>query len=122
MPLVDAAHARAGAFAQNDQPALEFLVLKRLEFIKNREKHNRRDLREQYNESEENSPCDHPPMLRGLAHERVEQLDHDRGHAQSDQQTLEFVPEPAAESLIGKLVAILQPETVVLYRSPKHSP
>src|ERR1019366_162674 len=54
MPLINTSHARAGAFAQNDQAALEFLVLERFEFVKNREKHNRRELREQYKESEEN--------------------------------------------------------------------
>ena len=65
MPLVDAAHAGAGAFAQDDQTALEFLILEWFEFVKNREKHNRRELREQYYESEENSPCDVPAINDG---------------------------------------------------------
>jgi hypothetical protein len=47
MPLIDAAHAGAGAFAQNNQAALEFFVFERLEFVKDRKQHDRRELREQ---------------------------------------------------------------------------
>src|ERR1039457_1861360 len=120
MPLIDAANAGAGAFAQNYQAALEFFVLEWLEFVKNWKKHNRRELRGQYKESEENNPCDHPPVLRGLAHQHVEQFDHNRGHDQADQKALAFVPEPGAESLVGQVIAVLEPETVVLERSSQH--
>src|SRR5208283_5412150 len=120
MPLVDAANARAGALAQNDQAALEFFVFQRLEFVKNWEKHNRRELREQDKESEENNPCDHPPVLRSLAHQQVEQFDYDRGHDQADQKALAFVPEPGAECLVGQVIAVLDPETAVLQRSSQH--
>src|SRR3982074_386837 len=114
MPLVDAAHAGASAFAQDDQTALEFLILEWFELVKNRKKHNRRKLREQYNESQENSPRDHPPVLRRLTYEHVEQLHHNRGHDQTDQQTLAFVPKPRAEPLVGKGIAVFEPETRVL--------
>src|SRR5258708_39673309 len=120
MPLIDAAHARAGAFAQNDQTALEFLIFEWFEFVKDRKKHNRRDLREQYNESHKNGPRDHPPVLRGLAYEHVEQFDHDCGHDEAEQQTFAFIPKPGAESLVGKVIAMLEPETVVLERKSKH--
>src|SRR5208282_3174813 len=67
MPLVDAAHARAGAFTENDQAALEFFIFERFELVKNWKQHNRRELREQHDESEENDPGDDPPVLRSLA-------------------------------------------------------
>src|ERR1039458_6329802 len=120
MPLINATHARAGTFAQNDQAALEFFVFERLEFVKDRKQHNRRQLREQHKESEENSPRDHPPVLRSLAYEHVEQFDHDGGHDQANQQALEFVPQPGAESLVRKVIAVLEPETVVVERSSQH--
>ena len=88
MPLIDAAHACAGAFAENDQAALELFVFERLKFVKDRKQHDRRELREQYKESEEDGPRDQPPVLRRLAHEHVEQFDHNRGHDQADQRLL----------------------------------
>src|SRR5260370_36987039 len=101
MPLVDAAYARAGAFAQDDQAALEVLGFEWVEFVKDRKKHNRRELREQYNESQKNSPRDHTPVLRLLANEHVEQFHHNCGHDQAEQQTLAFVAKPGAEALVG---------------------
>src|SRR3979411_2322274 len=52
MPLIDPPHARAGAFAQDDQASFEFLVLEWFEFVKKRKQNNRRELRERYNESQ----------------------------------------------------------------------
>ena len=116
MPLIDTPHAGAGAFAQNDQAALELLVFERFKLVKNRKQHNRRELCEQYQKSEENGPGDHPPVLRALAHEQVEKFDHNRGHDQADKKTLAFIPEPGGESLVGEVVAVLEPETIVLER------
>ena len=42
-----------------------------------------RKLREQYNKSQKNSPRDHPPILRRLTYEHVEQFHHNCGHNQA---------------------------------------
>src|SRR5580698_9411232 len=117
MPLIDTAHTRAGAFAQNNETALEFLVFQRFKFIENRKQHDWRELSEQDDESEENGPCNQPPVLRTLTYEHVEQFNHDRGHEQTDQQTLELIPYPRTKSLVGKVIAMLEPEAVVLERN-----
>ncbi len=65
MPLIDTAHARAGAFAQDDQAALEFLIFQRLKFVEDRKQHNRRKLREQHHESEEHQPMRSPTSIAG---------------------------------------------------------
>ena len=120
MPLVDAAHARAGPFAQNNQATLEFFVFQWFKFVENRKQYHWRNLSKQHHESEEHRPRDQPPVLRGLAHQHVEQFHHYRGHDQADQKALAFVPEPGAKLLVGEVIAVLQAETVVLERSPQH--
>src|SRR5258708_12201600 len=67
MPLVDTAHACAGAFAEDDQSALEFLVFERLEFVKNRKQHNPSKLRNNANESPKTKHHSTPPAPRSLA-------------------------------------------------------
>ena len=55
-------------------------------------------------------------MLRGLAHQGVEQLDDNRAHNQAKDKPLKFVPNPRSEFLIGKVVAMLEAKLVVFER------
>src|SRR5438309_10012260 len=116
MPLIDPSHARSSAFAQNNQAAPKFLVFERFKFIKNRKEHYRCNLGEQNHQSQENSPRRDPPVLGSLAHKSIEQLDDDGGHDQAEYESLAFIPEPRAEFLVGKVVAVFEAKLVIFER------
>ena len=46
--------------------------------------------------------------------QEIEQLHHDGGEIQAYQHALELVPQPRAQSLIGEVIAVLEPESVVV--------
>src|SRR6266702_2779700 len=116
LPLIDAAHARAGAFTQPHQPLAQLIVFQRIEFIKQREEHHRRNLGEKYHERDEDGPGDKPPNLRIEADGEVKKLDQNGVENQADEESLDFIGNPATQLLIGEVEAVFQAKAVVIER------
>src|SRR5581483_6268215 len=100
--------------AQLQQALAQLLIVQRLEFIEEREKQHRRDLREENRQHDENRPGKHPPAFRRYATRPIDQLNHDCAQYQPDDPSLGLVPYPAAQPLVGELLTVLQAEAVVV--------
>ncbi len=76
-------------------------------------------MRQQHEQSEKGRPGDQPPVLGSLPDNEIKQFDHDYRQHKTHQKSLNFVPRPGPQSLVGEIEAVLQTEAVVIKAQPK---
>src|SRR5579859_5489993 len=101
IPLVHATHPRSGTLTECYKARLELRILERLEFVKNRKKNHGKELLPQHNQPHERYPCDQPPILGELTHNRVEQLDNNGRQPRAHQKPLGLIPYPCSQLQVG---------------------
>src|SRR5947209_2165502 len=113
-PAIDTSYSGPSSLSEHHETSPQFFIFERFKFIKDRKQHYWRQLCQQYEQSHEQNPSQHPPVLRPLTDREIQQLHNDSSQNEAHQKSLGFIPQPRAEFLVRELKSTLQAKTVVV--------